>query len=312
LEFLVQIIDNASNLHHPTINGLAPMLQGLSSPFSTLRQRCAFVLATALQNNPTIQQLAMDLNATQIMVQSLKNEIEFSEPDLEVINKLIAAISSLISHNPKAQMEFWQLGGFQLLLRIFSITPNRLPSDIVKATDQQSIPSIDEDEKTEPLPSSEGKNIIATIDVVDVEDRIRDRAKNIFKLKQLKPVDRYSEWIKLARKVVFVFYKIMLENDTFKLAFAKEQSIVQTLINLLETQMDPELREKLLLAFNTMLQASNQTVQDYIVKQLKDFKLPGLLERIEQWVADKLQLKQDDFDYYHIQQLLTPLRQKLT
>lgn len=77
LEFFVQNIDNANDLHHSSVNALVPILNALErnednmerfgSHFKDVRMRCAWILATALQNNPKLKQQVMELNGIVIL-----------------------------------------------------------------------------------------------------------------------------------------------------------------------------------------------------------------------------------------------------
>jgi len=85
LEFFVQNIDNANDLHHSSVNALVPILNALErnednmerfgSHFKDVRMRCAWILATALQNNPKLKQQVMELNGIVILVNALKDEV---------------------------------------------------------------------------------------------------------------------------------------------------------------------------------------------------------------------------------------------
>eukprot|EP01027_Heterolobosea_sp_BB2_P008848 GEZU01013125.1.p2 GENE.GEZU01013125.1~~GEZU01013125.1.p2 ORF type:complete len:298 (+),score=85.64 GEZU01013125.1:341-1234(+) len=99
LEFLVETIDNANDLHK--VGGLVIVLHTLrTSQSANVRKQAAWVLATAAQNNPTFQEQFLDLRGLKILIDLL------DDPDVEARRKVLYAISSVVKQNRRAMKEF--------------------------------------------------------------------------------------------------------------------------------------------------------------------------------------------------------------
>lgn len=289
LQFYVEQQENAVDLHHPTVNGLVPVLDGLKSPHAGIRWRCAWVLATMLQNNPKSQEHVLSCQGLSRFIEALKWEVAPENAgDLEVLGKLIYAISGLLTYQTKSQKEFWSLGGFSSLVSILNIDSTRLEA-FRKNKEPIESPSgkLAAEPKEETLKEleKEDKNIVATIEVVDEEEKVRDVALRIRKQKQEKEEITLEEvhklWVRLSSKVVFLLYKMMVQSEQFKLAFIKDQQseVLTSLLHLLEHQEDLDLKDKILIALDTIASSTNHTVQNYILSALKQPQF-ALIEKL--------------------------------
>eukprot|EP01117_Protostelium_nocturnum_P006963 TRINITY_DN2498_c0_g1_i1.p1 TRINITY_DN2498_c0_g1~~TRINITY_DN2498_c0_g1_i1.p1 ORF type:complete len:440 (-),score=106.18 TRINITY_DN2498_c0_g1_i1:18-1337(-) len=217
LEFFVQTIDNACDLSHSTVNGLKVLLdairydrkdpnkQGDFFHSSQVRMRAAWVLATALQNNPKLQAEAQNEDALHILTETLNQEIsilslfsieskksneeqstlEFLERgDLSLIAKLIFAISPLLN-SKLAIKQFREESGFHslnVLLRMKkeninwisderrALTIQRENQLFTQQEDERLIEMIDKQIEEEEKNQNQS-------DISDVEDDVRNRAR---------------------------------------------------------------------------------------------------------------------------------------
>lgn len=321
LEFFVQMIDNANDLPHPSVNGLTPILQGIkTNEKAVLRMRCAWVIATAIANNPKLQQLVLDLEGTKLIVESLKLEVEDkSRGSLEVVSKLVAIISSLLQHNARAQKEFWQLGGFRILFHFLKMEPNDLDAqkeqEKVEEMEEKDVHEIEEEKSSEKKSEEERKNIVATFDIVEVKERVSKRAQQLKRWNKNKKQDKLTEWMKLIRKIIFIMARLMGEVEQFKLAFAKEQdgAAVDILLNLLHNYLnDGELVEKIGDAFQGMLTASNATLQNYITGLLRAKNLKEHLEQVVSSLQSKIDSKDESYDHSYALAMYSDILSKLS
>ncbi len=101
LELFLQSIDNANDLHHPTINGLSTLLNGLKNPNTRLRARSAFALGTAMQDNAKVQGQVLDLGGISLLIDSLRHEssLKHTREVMVTIGKIVYAILALLGHN---------------------------------------------------------------------------------------------------------------------------------------------------------------------------------------------------------------------
>lgn len=169
LEFFVQIIDNANDLNHPSVNALKPLLDGLKNPQPTLRALCAFALGTALQNNPKVQIQVVQMNGLSELLAGFRAEL--SNPNyysLFIFSKLLYALISLLDQNPKIQKEFRDASGFNLLHEIMSKPASFF--DFPKPASTAEVKS--EDNEDEEKPTEPG-----TLEVVDIVDRVKKTSK---------------------------------------------------------------------------------------------------------------------------------------
>jgi hypothetical protein len=276
-------------LNHPTIDGLRVILDELSSKYAAIRKRCAWILATGLQNNPKFQSICLELGITKLLYNALQQELEKKE-DLESAGKIVYAISSLLDHNRKAQQEFWTLGGVKLISAVLRISPHELslwnsqadnlpfssqsPAESTSSERTPTPQSTDapKEEKKAEEEEEKPKNIVASIEIVDMCDKIQQRAAVVRSTEHQKE-DAVSLWHRLTLKIVFFLYKMMEESEPFKLAFAKEDgssTVLATLIHLLQREdTSLDLQEKILMAIRAMSNCpSNAKMQEYILNIL--------------------------------------------
>jgi len=99
----VESIDNASNLQ--VLKLWPPLISQLSSPEAQVRRYAAWVIGTAVQNNPKAQGHFLQYRAVKNLVEKLGDEYA-------VRNKAIYALGSLLTHCPAAVQEFAEAGGW--------------------------------------------------------------------------------------------------------------------------------------------------------------------------------------------------------
>jgi len=108
LQYLVEDIDNAQDLHK--INGFVPVADLLESTSDELRMWAAWVVMTAVQNNPWSQTQALEKGALTKLMELLKTETKD-----KILAKVIPALSGLIRDHPKAVETFLNENGLRLL-----------------------------------------------------------------------------------------------------------------------------------------------------------------------------------------------------
>ena len=106
LELLVESIDNASNLQ--VLKLWPPLLSQLGAPEAPIRRYAAWVIGTAVQNNPKAQGHLLQYKGVKKLVESLGD-------DYAVRTKVIYALGSELSHCPAAVKQFEEVGGWNLL-----------------------------------------------------------------------------------------------------------------------------------------------------------------------------------------------------
>jgi len=287
LQFYVEQRENAIDLHHTTVNGLIPVLESLKSNFLGIRWRAAWVLATMMHNNPQSQEKILECNGLVRLFDALSWELNNSK-DLNVISKLVYAISGILTYQPKVQKEFWSMGGFSLLISILNFNDLDNLRNIREPVQGSSGKFINENisSNIEENKLSESKNVVAAIQLVDEEDKIRDVALKIRKEKEDKEELSMEEVQKLHTqiciKILFLLYKVMIESEQFKLAFAKNNDgeVIKTLMALLDRPHSSlELTDKIIMAFETMSSSNNVTMKKYVIDLLKGY---GICDKIQQ------------------------------
>ena len=103
LELLVESIDNASNLE--VLKLWLPLISQLSSPEAEIRRYAAWVIGTAVQNNPKAQGHLLQYKAVKRLVEKLGDVYA-------VRSKAISALGSQLSHCPAAVKQFAEAGGW--------------------------------------------------------------------------------------------------------------------------------------------------------------------------------------------------------
>ncbi|XP_068710184.1 nucleotide exchange factor SIL1-like [Montipora foliosa] len=112
LEYYVHQIDNARDLH--SIGGLALVVKLMNSTEPSLASRATYVLGSAAQSNPQVQQAALKQEALPLLLRLLSKH----EP-MAVRKKAMYALSSLIRLFPVGQKEFLKFNGLDIFKRLF-------------------------------------------------------------------------------------------------------------------------------------------------------------------------------------------------
>lgn len=102
----MESIDNASNLE--VLRLWPPLLSQLSSPEPELRRYAAWVIGTAVQNNPKAQGHLLQYKGVKKLVEKLADEYA-------VRAKVIYALGSQLSHCPAAVKQFEEARGWKHL-----------------------------------------------------------------------------------------------------------------------------------------------------------------------------------------------------
>jgi len=276
LNFYAEMRENANNMKHPTVDGLVPIVDGLRNENEEIRMRCAWILATALQNNPEFQQDMMALDGMHRLLESLSLEL-IKKSDLETVGKIVYAISSLLHLNPKAQEDFLSSHGFEYISQIVRMSPEEIlqfkthsPLHAVETGEPQTIKTEEEataqENRTEEVP----RNIIAHIEVVDVDEKIKAK-EDYYKKVGVKKEAPFDLWLRLVNKIVFMMFKLMIDNDDYKVFFAKHKELTDTMLHLLETTEDIHLKEKILQNIRTMLSPVDSNKQPEILNLLRSY-----------------------------------------
>ncbi|XP_071169000.1 nucleotide exchange factor SIL1-like [Mytilus edulis] len=112
LEYHLHQYDNA--VLFGDLGGISLLVKGLNHTDPTLRSLSAFVLGSAIQNNPKTQINAIESGALHQLIRSLA-----TDPEIAVKKKVLYAISSIVRHFPFAQKKFFELGGLRSLMYLF-------------------------------------------------------------------------------------------------------------------------------------------------------------------------------------------------
>lgn len=112
LEYYVHQIDNARDLH--SIGGLALVIKLLNSTEPSLASRASYVLGSAAQSNPQVQQAALKLEALPLLLRLLSKD-----KPMAVRKKALYALSSLIRLFPIGQKEFLKFSGLDIFQKLF-------------------------------------------------------------------------------------------------------------------------------------------------------------------------------------------------
>lgn len=106
LELLVEQIDNASNLD--VLKLWPPLLSMLSSPEADLRRYAAWVIGTAVQNNPKAQGHLLRYKGVKKLVEKLDDEYP-------VRSKVLYALNGTLNHFPAGVRQFSEVSGWSKL-----------------------------------------------------------------------------------------------------------------------------------------------------------------------------------------------------
>ncbi|KAL2919914.1 hsp70 nucleotide exchange factor fes1 [Polyrhizophydium stewartii] len=109
LELLVESLDNANDLR--PLGLWAPIIGMLSSELSSMRMYAAWVLGTAVQNNPQAQKDFLDAGGLEPVLGVLEND-----SDSEVRTKAFYCVSSAIRHNTTLFKAFHAANGFRVVV----------------------------------------------------------------------------------------------------------------------------------------------------------------------------------------------------
>ncbi|KAG0259660.1 hsp70 nucleotide exchange factor fes1 [Actinomortierella ambigua] len=110
-EMLIQQIDNASNIDNMKM--WPPLLEELKNPNPKFREQALWSCGTATQNNPKAQAAFLrEKGLSQVL------EMLTSDPEKFVRAKAIYAVSGAVKHCDAAQLEFNNLGGYKILVKI--------------------------------------------------------------------------------------------------------------------------------------------------------------------------------------------------
>ncbi|TPX51043.1 hypothetical protein SeMB42_g01424 [Synchytrium endobioticum] len=107
LELLIESIDNANNLR--PLNLWKPIIAALDDPDPRVRQYVAWVLGTAIQNNPTSQKDFLESGGLDPIMDRL-----VKDPDADARAKAAYCISGLLKHNTEALSLYKAKEGFRL------------------------------------------------------------------------------------------------------------------------------------------------------------------------------------------------------
>jgi len=103
---LVEQIDNASNLD--SLKLWPPLLSMLNSPDAELRRYAAWVIGTAVQNNPKAQ-------GHLFQYKGLKRLVDKLDDEYSVRSKVLYALGSQLHHFPAGVRQFSEAGGWEKL-----------------------------------------------------------------------------------------------------------------------------------------------------------------------------------------------------
>jgi len=103
---LVEQIDNASNLDNLKL--WPPLLSMLNSPDAELRRYAAWVIGTAVQNNPKAQ-------GHFFQYKGLKRLVDKLDDEYPVRSKVLYALGSQLHHFPAGVRQFNEAGGWEKL-----------------------------------------------------------------------------------------------------------------------------------------------------------------------------------------------------
>ncbi|KAI8806498.1 armadillo-type protein [Cladochytrium replicatum] len=122
LEMLIESGDNARDLR--PLDLWTPVLSLLASGAAHPRLRfyAAWVVGTAVQNDEKVQNDFLDIGGLEVLIPALA-----SESDIQVLAKLIYALSSLIRNNPRALSAISSNNGFASLRALLSTQPTASP-----------------------------------------------------------------------------------------------------------------------------------------------------------------------------------------
>lgn len=243
--------------------------------------------------------------------------------DLDCLAKLVFALSALTRQNPQAQKEIWKLGAFKLFGRILNLSREQLRQSVIADDDTtHDTISTEDDPSSKPAPSSqeeeENKRIIASIDITEIEDKVKARAQELKKestsnsSNQNSGSDPYILWQRLSRKIVFFLHRLMTESQQFKLVLLKDQDMrfLPSLAKLLETGEDLELKEEVVKTLQILLlppesqdsSSSSAKTQAYLLEEIKNQGISSILH--EQLVILRAELETHHKDNQHYQRLI--------
>eukprot|EP01119_Soliformovum_irregulare_P001009 TRINITY_DN10756_c0_g1_i2.p1 TRINITY_DN10756_c0_g1~~TRINITY_DN10756_c0_g1_i2.p1 ORF type:complete len:399 (+),score=115.32 TRINITY_DN10756_c0_g1_i2:39-1235(+) len=292
----VETRENAVDLHHTTINGFLPILEDLKSERPSIRLRCAWITGTILQHNPVSQKYFMEQNGQNRLLDALRWELDpQNKGDLDVVGKIVLALSALIENNPSALKELYQSGLFSVVMKILDLTPDDiakfeenakaedafLKQELQKKNEESSIATEEPNSKQNDDRIVPESSIAAHIQVEDFDSTLKLKTQEI--VQDAADTEREPQsklWTRAFQKTIFFFRKVMVESDTFKLALAKEgdgEFFKKCAAFLRAHPTEYDLIDKTLNAIDLMLQAPDR-IQQYIHDAAK--KSPELKECI--------------------------------
>lgn len=121
---IVSQVDRATDIHR--MGKFAPVVALLKSKNAQLRLCAAEIIGTCVQNNPEMQQVALNLSVLQ-----LTTHLTMFDPVATVRTKSLFAVSCLVRNFPTAESLFVNSGdGLLLLCHGLSQTPSTSPADV--------------------------------------------------------------------------------------------------------------------------------------------------------------------------------------
>uniref|UniRef100_A0A915KT03 Nucleotide exchange factor SIL1 n=1 Tax=Romanomermis culicivorax TaxID=13658 RepID=A0A915KT03_ROMCU len=116
-EYHVHQYDNAINFVNSDLKGLDVVKEALNDSDESIRSFGALILGSAAQNNPKVKVAIYENGLLHIILNLLANDQRIS-----VSNKLLYALSALLTHFPFAQKKMIELGGLDILINRLSQT----------------------------------------------------------------------------------------------------------------------------------------------------------------------------------------------
>lgn len=115
-ELILNVVENPdAALNLVKIKGLKDIVKCMiGSQYSSVRKKCASIFTSAVQNNPPVQQNAIEEHALEGLYSRIQNEA-----DLELKEQYMSCISGLVRGEfPVARDNFVELGGLQIVKEI--------------------------------------------------------------------------------------------------------------------------------------------------------------------------------------------------
>lgn len=283
LQFYVESIDNANDLHHETVNGLMPVIESLKSQYPGIRMRAAWVLATCVANNPKFQKTFVDCGGLEATVDALKHEDQMG-----ALSKIVYVVSGLLDHNTDILVKFRKLGGFEQLVRVISLGEEEV-DQFQQLHAQQFAEELDNMKEVQLAPEDLDLPVDPEIPVLEtVEESVRKKAYALQQIKKQGVVeDAREQWSRSVHKIVFLFLKLARENEELKLAYIKDGNglVFNAILSLLQRDTfsaDLVLKERLLQLVLLLLTSRNPTMENYIL-DIVNKSFPTL----EHWISNE-------------------------